>query len=252
MRTASRLRYLAWRATPIRRQITLRLRGGERIVVRPPPSGDLSVAFEIFVAELYRSPRPLPAVSRIVDVGANVGFSVTYLARRFPTATVTAFEPHPAHLLQLARNVKANHLGDRVTVIPAAAGAASGRGFLSDAGECSRLVLEAAQDGIEVPIADFFAAIGDEPIDLLKMDCEGGEHALVMDDRFAALRIAAIVLEWHAGPYPAADETRLQRRLLDLGFEIETGTAQALGDRRWGMLWAYHRDRSRIATGAGQ
>ena len=70
----SLLRYLAWRAFPAGRQVTVRLRTGERFSLRPEPAEDLATAFELFVAEVYRPPFPVDtaATRRIVDVGEGV------------------------------------------------------------------------------------------------------------------------------------------------------------------------------------
>lgn len=54
-----------------------------------------------------------------IDVGANVGFHTTYLARRY--AQVIAVEPHPATVGLLSENLRLNQVIDRVTVIQAAA-----------------------------------------------------------------------------------------------------------------------------------
>lgn len=239
MRPASRLRYLAWRASGTRGCLTIELRSGERLVMRPPPAGDLSVAYEVFVEELYHPPRAIFSVRRIIDVGANVGYALTHLAARFQDAELIAFEPHPSHLVQLQQNIKANGLAARTTVVPAAVGVAPGRAFLSDAGEASRVFTDSASGRIEVAVTDFFDAVGPEPIGILKMDCEGSEYALVMDPRFAALAVDTLALEWHnTREHPDAD-AGLRARLARLGFAIQDGADHESPDGRFGMLWGY-------------
>ncbi len=241
MRPLSRVRYLLWRVVRAKRCLTVELSSGPRLIVRPTPAGDLSVAHEIFVQELYRSPRPLPSesVRRIVDVGANVGYAIGYFAHRFPGASIIAFEPHPIHLSQIAQNLAVNRLEGRVTIIPAAAGVATGQAFLTDSGEASHLVAEAKNGQIPVPVVDFFATVGEEPIDLLKMDCEGAEYDLLMDDRFATLIARSLVLEWHTSrERPHADEA-ICARLTNLGFVIEKVMEYSIEGNRFGLLWAY-------------
>jgi FkbM family methyltransferase len=238
---ASRIRYLIWRMTGSRRDLTVSLRNGPCLVIRPAPAGDLSVAYEIFVDELYRSPRPLApaAVRRIVDVGANVGYALNYFARAYPAATIVAFEPHPAHLAQIERNLAANALSDRVQLIRAAAAKQSGSAFLIDAGEASQVVDQAGDGRIPITLVDLFAVIGAAPIDLLKLDCEGAEFDLLIDKRFAQLEVRALVLEWHTNPQrPRADAT-IRERLATLGFSLVDGIEYTLGDNRFGLLWAY-------------
>jgi len=243
MRPVSRLHYLLWRVTGSRREVTVSLSTGPRLVIRPSPAGDLSVAYEIFVDELYRSPRPLvpPAVRRIVDVGANVGYALTYFTQAYPAATIVAFEPHPTHLAQIECNLTANGLSDRVRVIRAAAATQSGGAFLIDAGEASRVIDRAGDGRIPITVVDFFEVIGAAPIDLLKLDCEGAEYDLLMDSRFAQLDVRALVLEWHTGPQrPRADAT-IRERLAILGFFLVDGIEYTLGGNRFGLLWAYRR-----------
>ncbi len=112
---ASRLRYLGWRAARSSREFRASLQTGERLIFRPAPATDLGVAYEVFVSEAYRPPRPLRReVHTIVDVGANVGYATVYLASRYPAARIIAFEPHPRHVGQLAKQLRANDLDRRV------------------------------------------------------------------------------------------------------------------------------------------
>ena len=53
----------------------------------------------------------------LYDVGANVGLYSVYYAKRHP-GQVVAFEPSVFNLALLARNIAANGVGDRVTIIP--------------------------------------------------------------------------------------------------------------------------------------
>lgn len=200
MRPHSWLRYLLWRGSRSGKPLIVNLAKGENLILRPPPTGDLSVAHEIFVQEIYRSPRPLapPSVSTILDVGANTGFALVYFASRFPQAQVIAFEPHPEHLVQIERHLQINALAGRVKLIPAAAGVNDRQAFLVDAGECSNITERVGAGRISICVADFFNTIDCIRVDLLKMDCEGGEYDLIMDRRFARLDVRIIVLEWHA------------------------------------------------------
>ena len=241
MTTGSRMRYAAWRTLNLPSPITVSLRSGERLVLRAEPAKDLSVAYEVFVEELYRSPQPLDtrAVRRIVDVGANVGYSVIYFARRFPRARFEAFEPHPEHLRLIAANLAVNDLHDRINVYPAAAGIAPARAWLVDAGASSYVTAESGAGRIRIDVVDFFTTLDHGHIDLLKMDCEGGEHALLMDPRFARLDVAALVMEWHATPeLPDADGI-LSARLQTLGWSVRHQASHELNGMPFGMIWAY-------------
>lgn len=241
MRSESKVRYLAWRASGTKRLLTVRLASGESLVLRPPPAGDLSVAHEIFAQEIYRSPRLLraEAVAMIIDVGANIGYSILYFAYRYSNARVIGFEPHPAHLALAGKHLRINGLTERVKLVAAGAGNDERAGFLIDEGERSRVSEDGGRGRIPIRVVDLFDLIGDARIDLLKMDCEGGEYDLIMDERFASLDVHTIALEWHAtGQHPHARE-ELRARLEELGFVAEGNAEKQSDGSRSGLLWAY-------------
>ncbi len=66
-------------------------------------------------------------VDRIIDAGANVGFTSLYFAHYFPTAAILAFEPNPSTYSRLVRNIKINELK---SVTPIEEGIWKRKGFL--------------------------------------------------------------------------------------------------------------------------
>jgi FkbM family methyltransferase len=196
--TSSRVKYLLW--TVLRRPFPVRLRTRYGTLLLRD-GADFEVAYEIFITGVYDL-LPLRGVHRVVDLGGNVGYSVLYWAARFPEARIEVWEPHPAHCRVLEYHLALNSLHERVQVVNAAAGAAGRSGLLSDERSASRL--GAGPGGLRVEIRDFFAANAGRPIDVLKMDIEGGEWELLTDPRFLELRIRALALEWHL-PAPVAD-----------------------------------------------
>jgi FkbM family methyltransferase len=237
-----RLRYLAWRAGLLgKRSIALRLARGDRLIVRPQPTTDLQTAMEIFFCEAYRSPRSLPAdrVRTIVDLGANVGYSLVYFSREFPQATIEAFEPHPQHVHQVRCHVAANGLEGRVTVHAAAAGNQSCQMYLLDAENQSTLVSRDGAGRYEVPVVDWLAAAAGQEIDLLKMDIEGSEYAILFDPRFAQMKVANVVIEWHQTPEHPAGDDDVVGLLQRLGYQVEQGLQGELSGIRFGLVWGY-------------
>src|SRR6187431_1419689 len=110
-------RYAAWRATKSRRSLAVELKSGERFKLRPPPSTDLMTAYEVFVARLYDPVlRAVGRPNRIVDLGANVGYTCVLWGHAYPGVPVLAFEPHPRHVLALKETLALGHLGDRIEV----------------------------------------------------------------------------------------------------------------------------------------
>jgi len=237
----SRLRYLAWRAARLAPRGRFILQSGETLIIGKNWTCDFGVACEVFAEGVYRTPKPIdPAsVRRVVDVGANVGFSLLHFGREFPLARFEAFEPHPDHLDTLRRNLAANGMTNRVLLHAAAAGAADGALHLVDDGPSSTVVRTAGRNTIPVQIVDFFEAIEPGRIDLLKMDCEGGEWDIVMDPRFETLDIGTIVLEWHARSDRPHADFEISQRLERLGGTIWRGNECVLPDMRVGILWAF-------------
>jgi FkbM family methyltransferase len=253
MTTLSKVRYVIWRAGLLGECVEVKLLTGERLSLQKSMILGLATAFEIFVLEGYHCPRELlqEDVRRIVDVGANVGYSLIYWASKFPVASIDAFEPHPKHLQILRRNLEMNRIEERVRIHPVAVGIANGTCDLIDAGAASAItqtidVLGRAKSGrLQVDVVDFFDAVKGAQIDLLKLDCEGAEYAIVMDPRFANLHIGTLVMEWHATlEHPEAHQ-ELTARLRDLGWKIEPGTMSniktldGLGLLGAGVLWGF-------------
>ncbi len=235
MTPVSRVKYLAWRAARAKGPAWVRLHGGNRIELRPIPSTDLDTAYEIFASECYRLPRPIEpsSVKTIVDLGANVGYSVLHWLGAFPSAHIVAVEPHPVHCGQIRRHLEANHVQSRVRLIEAAAGPAAGNVTLSDHENTSSIV--AAENGIAVPMVDVFAATQGIHVDLLKMDIEGAEYAILADRRFVAWRPSAVVMEWHAVAAGPSGPEWCVRRFAEMGY---------IAERTWdadghGLIWAF-------------
>lgn len=229
------LRYALWRLRRRRPTVCLCLRGGPRLLLRSPFAGnnDYGVAYEVFVHRHYACPRPLPpaSVGLVVDLGANVGFSCLYWLTRYPAARLIALEPHPGHAAQLRANLAVNGVSGRVELHEAAAGIAEGDIALSDAGTSSAVRTDGA-GGIAAKMLDVFALLAGRRIDILKLDIEGGEYAILGDPRFAALQPRALVMEWHGG---RAGRDWCRARLAALGY----GIVELFDHDEYGMLWAF-------------
>lgn len=246
MSTWSRLYYLIWRATGGRWDLRVRFLSGMRLILRGGEVDDLNVGHEIFVREAYLAPKSLKPdeILRIVDVGANVGYSVIYWASLFPNAAIEAFEPHPEMLRVLRANLALNGLTERVKIFPVAAGTQNTTALLKDAGLCSTLTKDRSTGGYEVVVKDFFEAVGRGKIDLLKMDCEGAEYDLIADSRFANLNVISMVLEWHATEQRPDAKRELFEMLSLQRWRIKPVCETGVPDARFGLLntgiaWAF-------------
>jgi FkbM family methyltransferase len=245
MTLGSRMRYIGWRLARLKREINLTLSSGQRITLEAEPSTDVNVAYEVFVMQCYKWPLAINSrneIKCIVDLGANVGFSVLYFAQIFPTAHIDAFEPHPAHLIRLSQIVAKNHLEERVSIHPTAAGVTQGQGLLANDFGHSTTTLGTSTFGIKIEMSDFLEFAKERRIDLLKMDIEGAEYPILMDPRFSGLNIGWIVFEWHASATVPEIDRELFRRLTDLGWLVERGPQGSYQGYAVGLAYAHRQN----------
>jgi FkbM family methyltransferase len=221
-------------------------RAGTRIVC-PNDGRSRSPLFEVYADDEYS----LRAMRRgeggrfvVVDVGAHVGIFALAVCERFPGAVVHCFEPSTAAFAFLSRNASGNGLNGRVRVRNAAVSDVDGslEFFEDTAGSCrNSLYPELARDGhlpTRVTSLSFDTVVGEigEDIDLLKLDCEGGEYPILLGAGDAALRrVRRVALEYH--PATGHSLAELQGRLGAAGFRqtlhrpIRTGLGIAIFDR---------------------
>ncbi len=220
------------------RPFVARMRNGPRFEIRPPASGnnDYGVAYEIFVHGFYRhrGAQNPESVRLVVDMGANVGLSVLHFLHQYPNCSVIAFEPHPSHAAQVIRNLEFDGTRARVELHAKAAGAASRVMRLTDERSSSTLTDDASPGTLPVETTDVFPLLEGKRIDVLKMDMEGGEYEVMADDRFPALNIGAILMEWHARADRPKGGHWCEERLRGMGYMV--GEIFTRPDH--GMLWA--------------
>ena len=240
------------------------LRCGDRVVFLRHNTTDASILEEIFAARIYQPPQPVQAALRglgrplrIADLGANVGLFGLFAFERWQCERLTAFEPHPENAALQRRTIAANRLQDRWRLIEACAFTADGKlPFARDHHSDSRMTADtlASENGDpahDTPAPDdpahspdgreLVAAVDALPLladaDLLKIDIEGGEWALLADPRFAELPATAIAVEYHPHLAPGHDARAHARR------ELERNGFTALevfhDPRGHGMLWAW-------------
>jgi FkbM family methyltransferase len=223
--------------------LDMRARAGPNVRT---PAGDRSwrTVVECFGCDNYHlASCHLPPAPVVIDVGANIGaFALAVLALR-PEARVAAYEASPLALATLRENVASNRSEGAVTVHHAAVtGLAEPPtvwlyehiGDLCTSSLLDQGPVTAAQTGdadaaglstpkfraerTEVPAVALSEILASEPqeVDLLKIDVEGAEYAILKATPLQLLgKVRRLVLEYHR--VPGHDIGELAERLGQAG-----------------------------------
>jgi FkbM family methyltransferase len=141
------------------------------------------------------------ASPRILDCGANVGLASLWYKRAYPQARITAFEADPRIASTLARNLASNGCAD-VEVVNAAVWVEhttlAFRAEGTDSGAVESVAGDAPGEVLQVPAVRLRDRLERERVDLLKLDIEGAEQA-VLEDIAPLLRqqVGALQMEIH-------------------------------------------------------
>jgi FkbM family methyltransferase len=154
----------------------------------------------LFVDGSYRFQASSPT-PRILDCGANLGLASLYWKRLYPRARITAYEADPRIAAALRQNLAANGAAD-VEVVEAAVWNAEGRLAFhaegADSGAIAALPGAPASGArVEVAAVRLRDALERGPVDLLKLDVEGAEEAILADCAGALGSVGAILAEIH-------------------------------------------------------
>jgi FkbM family methyltransferase len=160
---------------------------------------ELKVIREVFFGAEYALPHVTdPRV--ILDLGSHAGYSVLYFKARFPEARVVAVEPHPETFERLRRNVGGL---SGVELVNAAIGDADGTMQLysgADSWASAATPSPTRPTAHTVPTTSIHGLVERlalDHIDVLKMDIEGGEVAVLREGRAVLDRTQTMVFEFH-------------------------------------------------------
>jgi len=215
-----------------RHDLRFTTRSGLRIDC-PNRRGARVPVYEIFAEDCYRlrwflgplAQRPLLAL----DIGGHVGAFACQLADVHPHATIQSYEPSPLTAEFLRRNIGQNGFMDRISVHQTAVAARTGSALFDDNGSgggTNGLVAPGAGgapgNAKSVPTVGFddIAGQAPAPVDLVKIDCEGGEYALVKGSAPESwLSVQRVVLEYH--PVPGETWAWLRGWFEAIGLRVE-------------------------------
>lgn len=208
-----------------------RSRTGEPPLWLRPGTGDAAVWGEVEVRGVYAPPWPIPAGSRVLDLGGHIGCFARWALAHWPVRAIVSVEPDPDNAKLLAINADA--VGDpRWTLIRAAAATTAGTAAFAGGRGCASGLSNRGDEFVST--VDALELLGE--CDVAKIDIEGGEWELLEDARFAAAAPPMLVLEHHPRAELADPAAAARRHLERAGYEVLSGPAEELPGI--GVLWA--------------
>jgi FkbM family methyltransferase len=212
-----------------------RVRGSELRVVLRHRTSDVFAFYEVFCQRVCDDLlRPLPALRggtvRVVDLGAHVGLFSIRASAAFPNAHITAVEPDRRNLDVLRQAAALNASLADWELIEACAHVRSGSVDFVQGGSWAshvagvgdppaRVQSDDRPDRVSVPTVDALELM--DGADIVKMDIEGSEWAILSDPRIRDVRIGRLLVEYHPWAFPEGDTTRQVTGLMEqAGFQV--------------------------------
>lgn len=207
----------------------VKTRNGARVEIRANTSDRYSV-LEIAVRGDYFVTDAIVPGATVVDIGANIGvFTVIAGHLVGPTGRVIAIEPNPKTADQLERNIALNGLTNvsvhrkAVTGVPGTVMLHTGEKSIFSAlvGVDGRALTGATLPVVGERLGDILAGENIDKVDLIKIDCEGGEYE-IFDTAGPELwaKLPCIVMETHRLNSRGPEE--LQARLRAAHYSIRS------------------------------
>ena len=199
----------------------IRLRGGIRLCYRLN-RGDIESLREVWLDETYKL--PFAAGSGVlIDLGANIGLTSVWLATHYQYSIIIAVEPLPDNARLARKNLSNNNI--EAEVIEAAIGPNDGFVFFEEHETSNRGHISSS--GREVKMLSMQTLLQKlpegTPIDLVKMDIEGGEEALLKGSLVWLTNVRSVIAEFHP---PDVDYLQAIKTIQAAGFDyIAAGSA---------------------------
>jgi FkbM family methyltransferase len=203
--------------------------------------GDAMTVAEIFLGNCYGRDLHLPPNPVVVDIGGFIGDFSLYAVKRLNARKVVVCEPSPRNWALLLKNIANNGYEDRIEPENKAVTADGGSVKMNiDASDENQCMVSAyhndAQPMSTVSGISLHQLLRDhaiDTVDLLKMDIEGGEYAILENTSAEVLsRIRNIVFEYHDIEDGWAKLESAKQRLQREGYDLH--------DSR-GLVWASRR-----------
>ena len=159
---------------------------------------------------------PATAGPRIIDGGANMGMATMFWKRRWPAARITAIEADPALAEVVRANLSAANIGDVDLVVAALAPEPGRLRFLSDGRDTGHIDDAGNLQVDAISLRPYLA----ETVDLLKLDIEGAETAVLSSCSDLLTNVERVFVEYHSIVGAAQPLAVLHGTLEQAGFRL--------------------------------
>ena len=191
------------------------------LVVRDNRGSDNFIFGEVFDHQYYDFALPFTPLT-ILDLGANVGFTAIFFARKYPNAEIACVEPMPNNLETLKSNFELNSIASKVfaSAISTQDGTIQMEIASLDYGhkvagiEYGKALSGEILEVHGISVKTLMQQLGWKRIGLLKIDIEGYEAILLRDNCDWLSLVDAMCIECHEG----YDESDLNILSKDYGF----------------------------------
>jgi FkbM family methyltransferase len=219
--------------------VDLRTADGLIITIRQN-YGDAMTVGEIFLDDCYVRDLALPNSPVVVDIGGFIGDFSLYAVKRLNARRVIVCEPSPRNWTLLLKNIANNGYEDRIEPVNKAVTDGSNAMMNIDAPEEYQCMVSAystsAQPLSAVPgisLGELLRQHSVESVDLLKIDCEGGEYAIFQSTPSDVLsRIQNIVFEYHSVGEGWSNLEKVKQRLRREGYVLSLNRGLVSASRR--------------------
>jgi len=173
---------------------------------------------EIFDKEIYKFAAD-SATPTILDCGSNIGLSIIYFKKLYPASIITGFEPAPDVFPVLQHNIKTYGFSNVKLIQKAISDREDSVSFWEEGADGGRIVTEAAQTKKVMSVqATRLKNHLDKPVDLLKIDIEGEETAVLQDCHDRLRQVKNLFVEYHSFIHQKQTLHRILEILSESGF----------------------------------
>jgi len=183
-------------------------------LVLPEDNGTRTAFIDLLLDDCYLLQDFPDDINTVADIGSHVGLFSIAARNRWPHAVIHAYEPNQA----LRGECKHHAEQADFSAYSEAVGGKSGSVNLISNGDTVQVRVVETNDGVikQVAFKEVLSRLGGR-VDLVKLDCEGGEWAILHDVE-SWKNVRFLTMEFHLWAGYTLDE--LTRHIYDLGFKI--------------------------------